>query len=84
MRLLLSSLAYQVFDGLRRRVLAGSDLERATFGEIRLQLFKLAARVRVIMTRVEVHLASGHPGSRRLAQVLARALRVMGEPAASG
>lgn len=84
MRLLMSSLAYQVLDGLRRRVLAGSELARATFGEIRLKLFKLAARVRVMKTRVEVHLARRHPGSERLSRVLARALRVVGEPADSG
>lgn len=84
MRLLMSSLAYQVLDGLRRRVLAGSELARATFGEIRLKLFKLAARVRVMKTRVEVHLARRHPGSERLSRVLARALRVVGEPAGSG
>ena len=84
MRLLLSSLAYQLLDGLRRRVLAGSELARATFGEIRMKLIKLAARVRVMKSRVEVHLASRHPGSLRLAQVLARALRVIGEPGVSG
>jgi len=74
MRLLLSSLAYQVLEGFRRQVLAGTELAKSTFSEVRLKLFKLAARVRVLKTRVEVHLAARHPGSVRLAQVLAQAL----------
>jgi hypothetical protein len=77
MRLLCSSLAYQVFEGFRRLSLAGTKLARATFGEVRIKLFKLAARVRVMKTRVEVHLASKHPGSSLLAQIIGQALRVL-------
>ena len=77
MRLLCSSLAYQVLEGFRRVSLAGTQLARATFGEVRIKLFKLAARVRVLKTRVEVHLASKHPGSALVAQILGRALQVL-------
>ena len=77
MRLLCSSLAYQVLEGFRRVSLAGTQFARATFGEVRMKLFKLAARVRVLKTRVEVHLASRHPGSMQVAQVLQQALRVL-------
>lgn len=76
MRLLCSSLAYQVLEGFRRVALAGTKLARATFGEVRMKLFKLAARVRVLKGRVEVHLASKHPGSALLAQIIGRALPV--------
>lgn len=77
MRLLCSSLAYQVLEGFRRVSLAGSKLARATFGEVRMKLFKLAARVRVLKTRVEVHLASQHPGSVLVAQIIGAALQVL-------
>lgn len=77
MRLLCSSLAYQVLEGFRRVSLAGTKLARATFGEVRMKLFKLAARVRVMKTRVEVHLAARHPGSSLVAQILGQALRVL-------
>ena len=77
MRLLCSSLAYQVLEGFRRVALADTKLARATFGEVRMKLFKLAARVRVMKTRVEVHLASKHPGSSLVAQIIGQALRVL-------
>lgn len=77
MRLLCSSLAYQVLEGFRRVSLAGTQLARATFGEVRMKLLKLAARVRVMKTRVEVHLASKHPGSSLMAQIIGQALRVL-------
>ena len=84
LRLLCSSLAYQVLEGFRRVSLAGSKLARATFGEVRMKLFKLAARVRVLKTRVEVHMAARHPGSTLLAQLIGQALLVpTPKPAAS-
>jgi hypothetical protein len=84
MRLLIASLAYQVLDGFRRRVLGGSALAKATFGEIRMKLFKLAARVRVLKTRIEVHLAARHPGSEWVAQLVSRALATPTPRVASG
>lgn len=83
MRLLCSSLAYQVLAGFRRVSLAGTQLARATFGEVRMKLFKLAARVRVLKGRVEIHLARKHPGSALVAQIIGPALQVLG-PSAAG
>lgn len=77
MRLLCSSLAYQVLEGFRRVTLSGTKLARASFGQVRIKLFKLAARVRVMKTRVEVHLAREHPGSSLVAEVIGAALRVL-------
>ena len=77
MRLLCSSLAYHVLEGFRRIALSGTKLARATFGEMRIKLFKLAARVRVTKTRVEVHLAGKHPGSALIAQIIGQALQVL-------
>ena len=78
MRLLCSSLAYQVLEGFRRVSLSGTKLGKATFGEVRMKLFKLAARVRVLKGRIEVHLASKHPGSELVAQIIPQALQVLG------
>ncbi|HCN76630.1 MAG TPA: hypothetical protein DIT13_05475 [Verrucomicrobiales bacterium] len=77
MRLLCSSLAYRVLEGFRRVALAGTQLARATFGEVRMKIFKLAARMRVMKTRVEVHLAARHPGSSLVAQIIGQALRIV-------
>ena len=76
MRLLISSLAYQIFEGFRRVSPGGTELARATFGQVRLRLFKLAAHVRVLKTRVEIHLSRAHDGSVLLSRVVEQALKV--------
>ena len=60
-RLLLSSAAYVLMQGLRREALSGTELEQAQVGTIRLKLLKVAARVLVSARRVVFHLASGYP-----------------------
>jgi hypothetical protein len=60
-RLLLSSAAYVLMQGLRRMALSGTDLARAQVGTIRLKLLKVAARVVVSVRRVVFHLASSYP-----------------------
>lgn len=60
-RLFLSSAAYVLVQTLRRTALAGTELERAQVGTIRLRLFKVAARVKVSVRRVVFHLASSYP-----------------------
>lgn len=75
MRLLCSSLAYQLIEGLRRVALAGTQRARATFGKGRMKLCKLAARVRVMKMREEVHLAARHPGSSLVAPIIGQARR---------
>ena len=60
-RLMLSSLAYVLVDGLRRLALSGTKQARWRVDTIRLQLLKIAARVRVTCRRVVFHLASHCP-----------------------
>ncbi len=60
-RLLLSSAAYVLVQALRRTALAGTELEQAQVGTIRLRLFKVAARVVATVRRVVFHLASSYP-----------------------
>jgi hypothetical protein len=66
-----------VLEGFLRVKLVGTKLARSIFGEVRIKLFKLAARVRVLKTSVVVHLASRHSGSALVAQILEQALRLL-------
>jgi len=60
-RLLLSTFAYVLIDGLRRLGLAETPWSRWRVDTIRLRLFKIAARVKVTCRRVIFHLASACP-----------------------
>jgi hypothetical protein len=61
LRLWLSSLAYVLMCAVRRIGLAGTGLERATCGTIRLALLKLGARVSISVRRVKLAFASSCP-----------------------
>ena len=60
-RVLLSAAAYVLFDHLRRRGLAGTELQEAQAGTIRLKLLKVGARVVHSVRRVVLHLSGGYP-----------------------
>jgi hypothetical protein len=62
-RLLLHAAAYWLLDELRRR-LVGAGIRRMQLDSLRLYLIKIGGRVRQLLTRVRLHLASGHPGQR--------------------
>jgi len=53
--------AYLLLERLRTWGLAGTELERATAGSLRLRLLKIAAQVRVSVRRVYVQLSSAYP-----------------------
>jgi len=61
LRLWLSSMAYVLMCAVRRIGLAGTKLERATCGTIRLQLLKIGALVTVSVRRVKIAFASACP-----------------------
>lgn len=63
LRLWLSSLAYVLLCALRRLGLAGTKMERATCGTIRLALLKIGALVTVSVRRVKVAFASSCPAA---------------------
>jgi hypothetical protein len=46
---------------LQAEVLAGTELAAASIGQIRLRLFKLAARVQVSVRRIHIELCSAYP-----------------------
>ncbi len=62
-RLLLHAAAYQLMDELRRRLTA-AGVPRTQFDTLRLLVLKVGGRVRQLLTKVRLHLASGHPGQR--------------------
>jgi hypothetical protein len=62
-RLLLHAVAYWLLDALRRK-LVESGTRRMQLDTLRLSLIKIGGRLRELMTKVRMHLASGHPGQR--------------------
>ncbi len=61
LRLWFSAFAHLLISVLRAEVLCGTELAQATVGQIRLKLFKIAARVRVSCRRIHLELASAYP-----------------------
>jgi hypothetical protein len=53
--------AYLLLERLRTQGLAGTELERATVGSLRLKLLKIAAQVSVSVRRVYVQFCSAYP-----------------------
>lgn len=60
-RLLLHAAAYWLLDELRRKLVRGG-VKRMQLDTLRLLLIKIGGRVRQLLTKVGLHLASGHPG----------------------
>jgi hypothetical protein len=60
-RLLLHACAYWLMDMLRRKLIE-RGVRRMQLDTLRLSLIKIGGRVRELLTKVRLHLASGHPG----------------------
>jgi hypothetical protein len=60
-RLLLHAAAYWLMDALRRKLVA-SGARRMRLDTLRLGLIKIGGRVKELLTKVRLYLASGHPG----------------------
>jgi Transposase DDE domain group 1 len=66
-RLLLHAAAYWLLDALRKKLVA-SGARRMQLDPLRLRLIKIGGRIRELLTRIHLYLASAHPGqSLRLA-----------------
>jgi len=61
LRLLLHACAYWLMDTLRRKLIEGGA-RRMQLDTLRLGLVKIGGRVRELIRKVRLHLASGHPG----------------------
>lgn len=70
-RLLMHAAAYWLMDTLRSK-LTSAGVKRMQLDTLRLRVVKIGGRVRQLLTKVRMHLASGHPGQ-RFWQVLASA-----------
>lgn len=68
LRLWFSVLAHLVMNRLKACVLKGTELERATIGQVRLKLFKIAVRIKVSVRRVLLEFASSYPRQRLFEQ----------------
>jgi hypothetical protein len=62
-RLILHAAAYWLLDALRRK-LVEVGVRRMQLDTLRLLVVKIGGRVRQLLTKVRLHLASGHPGQR--------------------
>jgi hypothetical protein len=62
-RLLLHAAAYWLLDVLRGR-LVSRGAAKMQLDTLRLRVVKIGGRVRELLTKVRLHLASGHPGQR--------------------
>jgi hypothetical protein len=71
LRLYFSSITYVLLQTLRRTALAGTELEKAQCGTIRLKLLKIGALVRVTVRKIWISLAEGYPYAALFARVLA-------------
>ncbi len=60
-RLLLHAAAYWLLDETRRRLI-DAGVRRMQLDTLRLLLVKIGGRVRQLLTKIRLHLASGHPG----------------------
>jgi hypothetical protein len=69
-RLLLHAIAFVLMSEVRR-LLSGTGLARATLGQIRLKLLKLAAVVQASTRRLLVRLPRGHPHAELIQHLLA-------------
>jgi hypothetical protein len=71
LRLYFSSIAYILMQTLRRTALAGTELEKAQCGTIRLKLFKIGAQIRVTVRKVWIALSESYPHAALFARVVA-------------
>lgn len=62
-RLLLHAAAYWLLDTLRRK-LVEAGMQRMQLDTLRLVLIKIGGRVRQLLKKIRLHLASGHSGQR--------------------
>lgn len=61
LRLWFSAFAHLLVSTLRAWVLRGTELEHTSVGQIRLRLFKIAARFKVSVRRIHIELCSAYP-----------------------
>ena len=61
LRLWFSAFAHLLMSTLQAVVLRGTELAEASIGQIRLRLFKIAARLKASVRRIHIELCSAYP-----------------------
>ena len=61
LRLWFSVFAHLIMSTLQAEVLKGTELASASIGQVRLRLFKIAARLKVSVRRIHIELCSAYP-----------------------
>jgi len=61
LRLWFSAFAHLLMSTLQAEVLRGTELAQASIGQIRLRLFKIAARLKASVRRIHIELCSAYP-----------------------
>jgi hypothetical protein len=61
LRLWFSAFAHLIMSTLQAEVLRGTELESASIGQIRLRLFKIAARLKASVRRIHIELCTAYP-----------------------
>jgi hypothetical protein len=79
LRVWFSAFAHLMLSVLRAEVVRGTDLAKATLGQIRLKLFKIGARIKISCRRIHLELASAYPLPGNLPARLYKPLRNAGE-----
>jgi hypothetical protein len=65
---------------LQAEVLKGTELESASIGQIRLRLFKIAARLKASVRRIHIELCTAYP-LKALFSAVHKRLSTLGSPA---
>lgn len=61
LRLWFSVFAHLIMSRLQAEVLKGTELASASIGQVRLRLFKIAARLKISVRRIHIELCSAYP-----------------------
>ena len=80
LRLWFSAFAHLIMSTLQAEVLKGTELEAASIGQIRLRLFKIAARLKASVRRIHIELCSAYP-LQALFGLVHQRLAILGAPA---
>ena len=80
LRLWFSAFAHLIMSTLQAGVLKGTELESASIGQIRLRLFKIAARLKTSARRIHIELCSAYP-LKALFSLVHQRLSALGSPA---
>ncbi|HKM82137.1 MAG TPA: IS1380 family transposase [Candidatus Acidoferrum sp.] len=77
LRLWFSVFAHLIMSTLQAEVLKGTELATASIGQVRLRLFKIAARLKVSVRRIHIELCSAYPLQRLFSLVHKRLGRLI-------